>query len=109
MPLSSRAKLLSSVRPYHLLVFLHVLFEVIFKHAAHPFIPPSNTSMCTNQLVFLITNTWKRYSMFFLFFCSCAGEWGGRNTGTDKVWHDKVMPWMASNNIGSFYWCLNPK
>lgn len=36
------------------------------------------------------------------------GEWGGTYKDTDQVWQDTFMNYLVKNNIGFFYWCLNP-
>ena len=36
------------------------------------------------------------------------GEWGGHGKDKDGVWQETIARYFKSNQINSFYWCVNP-
>lgn len=38
-----------------------------------------------------------------------VGAWGAKMEGKDKKWANEVASYLATNNIGSFYWAFNPQ
>lgn len=36
------------------------------------------------------------------------GEWGGHFVHKDTIWQKRITSYFIENNIGNFYWCLNP-